>query len=42
MTMGIVIMLLLGFSVVSDYREKIDAARRGAIPPTLTVSVNQP
>lgn len=41
MTMGLIIVLLLGFSAVSGYHKRVEEARR--TPPTLlSVSANQP
>lgn len=41
-TMGVVILMLLSVSLVSDYRASVEEARRGANPPTLSVSNANP
>lgn len=40
-TMGVIIALLLGAAAVGDYYERVEAAQRGAIPPTLSVDASQ-
>lgn len=41
-TMSVIIALLLGVSAINNHQLRIEEARRGAIPPTLSVHVDQP
>ena len=39
-TMGVIVALLLSAAAIGDYRDRVEAARRGAIPPTLSVDAS--
>lgn len=41
-TMSIVIAMLMGFSAISDYMNRVEDANRGAIPPTLSAHAEKP
>lgn len=41
-TMGVVVLMLLSISLISDYQQSVEEAKRGANPPTLSVRVVEP